>query len=200
MSTVTPRERRHQRTKDAILEASRQIIREAGADGLSMREIAKRIDYSPAGLYEYFGSKDEIIKALCHQGHSRLTARMTTIDTALPADKYLVEIGKAYIAFALQNAEQYLMMFTNPAFAGSPAQIEEDESSLSILLATIQRGLDEGIFVSKPDFGQLEMAYAAWSLVHGISMLRLTSLTEYPFDFAAADEQAINTLVDGLKE
>ena len=55
---LTPRQRRHLRTKDAILDAARQIIATEGAEKLSMRAIAKRIDYSPAGLYEYFGSKD----------------------------------------------------------------------------------------------------------------------------------------------
>ena len=57
----TPRERRAQRTRDAILEAARQIIGKDGIDGLSTRGIADAIDYSPAGLYEYFGSKEEII-------------------------------------------------------------------------------------------------------------------------------------------
>jgi AcrR family transcriptional regulator len=55
MDELTPRQRRHLRTKDAILDAARQIIAEEGADNLSMRGIAERIDYSAAGLYEYFG-------------------------------------------------------------------------------------------------------------------------------------------------
>lgn len=198
--TLTPRERRHQRTKDAILEAAREIIRESGADGLSMREIAKRIDYSPAGLYEYFGGKDEIVTAVCWQGHSRLSARMTAVDSSLPVDEHLIEIGKAYIAFALQNPEQYLLMFTNADLIGSPEEIQAEESSFNILLNTIQQGLDNGTFQSKPNYGLLEMAYSAWALVHGISMLRLTHLTHFPHDFDAADENALKTLVEGLKE
>ncbi|NJN55580.1 MAG: helix-turn-helix transcriptional regulator, partial [Anaerolineae bacterium] len=59
MDELTPRERRHLRTKDAILDAARLIIKEQGADALSIRAIAEQIDYSPAGLYEYFGSKEE---------------------------------------------------------------------------------------------------------------------------------------------
>ena len=49
------------RTQQAILDAARAIIHEQGPDKLSMRAIADRIDYSPAGLYEYYGSKEEII-------------------------------------------------------------------------------------------------------------------------------------------
>ncbi|MCB0131629.1 MAG: helix-turn-helix transcriptional regulator, partial [Caldilineaceae bacterium] len=42
---LSPRARRHQRTHDAILDAARQIINEQGTDALSMRAIAKAIDY-----------------------------------------------------------------------------------------------------------------------------------------------------------
>lgn len=196
---LSPRERRHLRTREAILEAARQIIYEQGADGLSMRAIAERIDYSPAGLYEYFGGKDEIITAVCLQGHARLTQAMTAVDPTLPADEYLQAIGLAYIAFAMQNPEHYLLMFTNPAFAGSLDEISNEESSFAILLAAIQRGLDAALFHERPGYGLMEMAYATWSIVHGIAMLRLTYLTGYPFDFSTADAQVLHTLINGLK-
>ncbi|MCB0105373.1 MAG: TetR family transcriptional regulator, partial [Caldilineaceae bacterium] len=47
--TLTPRERRALRTREAILDAARKIISKDGVDGLSMRNIADAIDYSPAG-------------------------------------------------------------------------------------------------------------------------------------------------------
>ena len=61
---TAPRTKRHLRTKQAILDAARQIIAEEGPAALSMRALADRIDYSAAGLYEYFGSKEEIIAAV----------------------------------------------------------------------------------------------------------------------------------------
>ena len=35
----------------------------------------------------------------------------------------------------------------------------------------------------RPGFGLMEMAYTAWVTVHGIAMLRVTSLRGYPMDF-----------------
>lgn len=201
MTTLSPRERRHLRTKDAILDAARQIIREQGADGLSIRAIAERIEYSPAALYEYFGSKEEIMAAVCGQGHERLTQAMTAVDPTLPAPKYLMAIGQAYITFAMQNPEHYLLMFTNPAFAGSPEDIRASDSSFTLLLAAVQRGLDEGVFKERPKYGLMEMAYTAWAIVHGIAMLRLTYLTNYdPFDFDTADHEALRSFTNGLKK
>ena len=198
MDDLTPRERRHLRTREAILDAARQIINEQGSDALSIRGIAERIDYSPAGLYEYFGGKEEIVTAVCLQGHERLTQSMTAVDSSLPTDEYLIAIGLAYIQFAIQNPDFYLLMFTNPAFAGTPEQLDEYGASFAILLNTIQRGLDEGIFRPRPGYSQLGMAYTAWAMVHGIAMLRLTYLTHHPIDFAVADHEALRTMTNGL--
>lgn len=44
-----------------------------------------------------------------------------------------------------------------------------------------------------------EMAYSAWSLVHGIAMLRLTYLNDMPLDFSTSDREALQTLIGGLQ-
>ena len=114
---LSPRERRRQRTEQAILDAARQIIREQGIDALSMRGIADAIDYSPAGLYEYFGSKEEIVYAVIGQGFERFTRALQSVDGSLPAAEYMVEMGMAYIDFATRNPDFFLLMFTTAPLA-----------------------------------------------------------------------------------
>ena len=109
---MQPRERRFQRTKQAILDAALEIIREEGPGALNMRALAERSDYSAAGLYEYFGGKDEIIAEVCEQGHERLASHMRQADASLPVVDYLYEIGIGYIRFALENPDHFLLMFT----------------------------------------------------------------------------------------
>lgn len=194
---LSTRERRALRTREAILDAARQIISRKGADALSMRAIAKAIDYSPAGLYEYFGSKEEIIGAVCWQGHERLTQYMQRADPALPTSEYLVEVGLAYIDFAVRNPDFFLLMFANPATSVSSgldgddavAELTVEGSSFGLLLAAIQRGIDEGVYVTRPGYGLLEMAYGAWSLVHGMAMLRVSHLTHFPMDYTTAERE-----------
>ena len=72
---TSPREKRHARTRENILEAAMQIVMQQGVEAVSMREIAERIEYSPSGLYEYFSSKEELFAALVDEGRARLTAR-----------------------------------------------------------------------------------------------------------------------------
>lgn len=194
-----PRQRRQARTQQAILDAARQIITQQGADQLSMRAIAARIDYSPAGLYEYFGSKEEILQALSTQGHQRLRDHLLQVNTDLPPADYLLALGLAYIEFAQANPDYYLLMFTTPP---SPADIDSmlgESSSYPVLLEAIRRGLEAGVFKARRGYGQEEMAYSAWALVHGIAMLRITYLVDFPIDLAAADRGALLTFGRGLQ-
>jgi AcrR family transcriptional regulator len=200
---LQPRERRFQRTRQAILDAALAIIREEGPGALNMRALAERSDYSAAGLYEYFGGKDEIIAEVCRQGHERLAREMQLSDASLPVVDYLFEIGIGYIRFALENPDHFLLMFTAvpPSLSGdfAPDKLTEGGSSFNILLAAIQRGIEKGVFVTRPGFGLMEMAYAAWVMVHGIAMLRLTSLRGYPMDFEAADRETLRNFARGLR-
>lgn len=194
----TPRQRRRQRTRQDILDAARGVISRKGIEDLTMRGLAEQIDYSPAGLYEYFDSKEAILQALCMEGHQRLTSVIRQVDASLSPPEYLLEIGLAYIDFALNNPEHYLLMFTS---VPSKTQLEDmlgEDSSFLVLLHAIQMGIEGGAFKPRPGFGQYEMAYAAWSLVHGISMLRITYLGGFDLDFPTAHRQALSAFNRGL--
>jgi AcrR family transcriptional regulator len=201
------RQRRHVRTKQAILDAALEIIHESGPAALSMRTLADRIDYSPAGLYEYFGSKEEIIAAVCEEGQRTLYEAMERVDAALPPVEHLHGIGKAYIGFALEHPDYFLMMFTvvqPPDVADVPPEVVEqmmrsEGTAYGLLLRVIQRGIDLGAFAVRPGFGLTEMGYAAWTLVHGIAMLRITALRPYPVDLASMDDQSLANFMRGLR-
>ena len=51
---------KHQRTQQNIIQAAHELIQENGFNRLSLRAIAKRVQYAPASLYEYFDNKDAI--------------------------------------------------------------------------------------------------------------------------------------------
>jgi len=207
MNELTPREKRQQRTHQAILEAARQLINEKGSDGLSMRAIAERIEYSPAAIYEYFGSKEEIIGALCEQGHRRMTEYMVRVPTELPFTEYFLRIGLAYLEFAVQNPDFFLLMFTTATIGDLPlgtvadwqqAEAEDTATSFSILVGAIERGVAEGIFHVQPGLGIMEMAFAAWATVHGIAMLRVTHLKLLQADFEMMARQTLAAFGTGL--
>src|SRR5262245_8808788 len=106
-----PRERRKEKVREAILQAALDLVTERGPQALSLRKVAQRVDYSPAGLYEYFGSKEEIAVALVNEGFRRMSKYLKQIPEDLPAPEHVIRLGMAYLEFARSHKEHYLFMF-----------------------------------------------------------------------------------------
>jgi AcrR family transcriptional regulator len=200
MTKMTPRERRHARTRQEILETALEILNESGPDGLSLREIARRVDYSPAGLYEYFDSKDAIVEALCFEAERRLWSYLNSVPTTLPADEYLVELGLAYIRYARNNRDHFLLRATRLIPDNLPpvpfGEIDPGET-FGILLKGVQAVINAGIIHTREGYGLTEIAYSMWALGHGLATLQLTNLSNVEFDYERADRAAIETFIKG---
>src|SRR5690348_2216152 len=61
-------ERDREAVRRAILDAARELFVTEGFQHVSIRKIAERIEYSPAAIYSYFPSKDDIFFALAEEG------------------------------------------------------------------------------------------------------------------------------------
>ncbi len=199
MSKKSPRQRRHARTRQEILDTALQLVTEKGADKLSLREIARQVDYSPAGLYEYFGSKEEIINALCMEGNNRLGQALKIVSTEMPYQEYLVELGLAYIRFAQLNSEFFSLMFTRlqvgiKEFPATETDFHADDPAL-ILFRAIKLGIEENDLQTDDIW---EMAYSFWATAHGLAMLQVVYLSGIQFDFDNANRHALKTLVHGM--
>ena len=55
-----------------VLDAARAVFSEAGIEGASIREIAKKAGYTPGAIYSYFDSKEAIYGALLGESLERL--------------------------------------------------------------------------------------------------------------------------------
>ncbi len=196
---TSPREKRRARTRESILEAAMQIVMQHGVEALSMREIAERIDYSPSGLYEYFSGKEEIIDALVDEGFALLTARLKHGIHGEAALSRLQEAGKVYMHFALQEPQLYMMMFNCRPPAPYPLSEVEQNTAYSQLVQIFQDGLLSGELRSASGAGWQELAYACWSLLHGLSMLRLTLMSQITDDIDSLHERAFQVFVAQLK-
>jgi AcrR family transcriptional regulator len=58
---ATPRTRRRDRQRDAILRAAARLFRERGFADTGMRDIAEAADLSAANLYHYFDGKHDLL-------------------------------------------------------------------------------------------------------------------------------------------
>jgi AcrR family transcriptional regulator len=200
IANSTPRQRRHYKIKESILQAAREIIAEKGLDGLSLRELARRIDYSPSGLYEYFHSKEDIVTAVCTEGLGLLRDYLNRVPTSLPPAERLLEMGLAYLDFARENPEHFRLIFINlTSDRMTPAKTVESDSPYFILLQAVQAAIEAGEFKPQEDFNLSEIAFSLWSLVHGMAMLEQTHLRHFQADFKPLYRRALQVFGEGLK-
>ena len=66
-------ERDREAVRRSILDAARDLFVTEGYHNVSIRKIAERIEYSPAAIYGYFPSKDDIFIALAEEGFRLLS-------------------------------------------------------------------------------------------------------------------------------
>ncbi|WP_144153875.1 TetR/AcrR family transcriptional regulator [Paraburkholderia sp. BCC1885] len=112
--------REKQALRERILEAAQRIVIREGFAALSMRKIADAIEYSPATLYLYFASRDEIARALCAQGYAQLLAGFEPLaQIADPAER-LRALARAYVAFGVAHPQTYRLIFMeDPTYLGA---------------------------------------------------------------------------------
>ncbi len=193
------RQERQSDTRKAILQTALDLIAEKGLDKLSLREIARRVGYSPAGLYEYFDSKEDILWTLAKEGDSRLRTAALNISPELSSVERLIQACLAYVDFSVHNAEYFIIINSLTTHRASLDEPASSESSYSVFLKFIEAVIDEGEIISRDNFGAEEITYSLWALIHGMGMLHLTQLRNFDADFESINRKAIETFIAGLK-
>src|SRR5271166_6960109 len=114
MGVKERREREKSETRDKILDAARELFVAEGYEGVSMRKVAERIEYSPTAIYVYFADKNELFHELCREDFLRLQEVMKS--PAMPQDpiELVQQIGRNYIEFGVRYPNHYAFMFMTP--------------------------------------------------------------------------------------
>ena len=75
------------RRKRRILEAATRLISNGGVEACTMRELARKARLDVTTLYNYYGSKEEILEALRRSGARRLERRIAQLKETDPFDR-----------------------------------------------------------------------------------------------------------------
>lgn len=79
-------ERRQERTRRDVIEATGVLIAESGLDGLTMRKLAERASVAVATLYNQFGDRDGVLVAFVSSGLDQLETELDAHPDAGPID------------------------------------------------------------------------------------------------------------------
>ena len=106
-------ERDREAVRRAILDAARELFVTEGFQHVSIRKIAERIEYSPAAIYSYFPSKDDIFFALAEQGFRLLGDPANALEQLkhLPAIDRLRAVFWRMYEFSVEHPQYFALMF-----------------------------------------------------------------------------------------
>src|SRR5215472_15451259 len=114
-SELMPRAR--QRTpemRDRVLAAALDLLGESGASGLTARSLAARAETSPPAVYELFGDKAGVVRALYLEGFRRLSEALSGLRESEDAVADLWALAAAYRSFLRNNRDLAEVMFSRP--------------------------------------------------------------------------------------
>lgn len=120
MGSKERREREKRGVRDMILETARDMFVTEGFQSVTMRKLAKRIEYSPTAIYLHFKDKESLIAELCRTDLAALTSSIHTLTDPLPVEQRMPVAAVAYVRFALAHPAQYRLLFMMPKPAPAP--------------------------------------------------------------------------------
>lgn len=174
MGTRERHERARRAVARAILDAARELFVAEGYRNVSIRRIAERIEYSPAAIYRYFSSKDDIFFALAEEGF-RLMADGTS--ASLQAEDPLDAIRRtfrAFYAFSRSHPEYFELMFldrTVPRISRDWERFAFIRETKNLLAQRLRECIERGLLPADLDPEAAFNVLAA--AVHGVAVMRL---------------------------
>ncbi len=204
MGVKERREREKIETREIILDAARELFAAEGYDGVSMRKVAEKIEYSPTAIYVHFKDKEELFHELCHADYARLAAEFQS--AALPVDpiERIRVIGQTYINFGLQYPNHFKLMFMthNPHKHNELNELDREvkgnpeKDSYAFLMQTIHEAMGKNAFRDELNNAEL-VAQTLWAGVHGVVALQITQSGDAWVEWQPIEQRA-QTMIDAI--
>jgi AcrR family transcriptional regulator len=153
----------HGDLKAVILAEAAELVAQRGADGISLRELARAAGVSHAAPAHHFTDRRGLFTALAAEGWRLLAAALTD------ARPDFIDAALAYVRFALDHPGHYAVMFDSSLVNPDDPDLVAAVGAAGTELAQGVGTLDDPRAMGDPEAAAL----AAWSLVHGFSLLWL---------------------------
>jgi AcrR family transcriptional regulator len=153
----------HGDLRAVILAEAARLVAERGADRVSLRELAREAGVSHAAPAHHFTDRRGLFTALAAQGFELLAAALAD------ARPRFLDAALAYVRFAIEHPGHYRVMFDKSLLDASNRELTEAEGAAGAELSRGVASLPDQHAKADPSGAEL----AAWSLVHGFSMLWL---------------------------
>jgi AcrR family transcriptional regulator len=201
----TSRPYHHGNLAPALVEAALALLDETQDWAFSLREVARRAGVSHNAPYKHFPEKRDLLAALAARGFEALAERTLASSKGVTgAQAQLIACGHAFVAQGIANPALYRLMFSaalTSSEAGRPL-IEKVAAAKAraIFDATLADAVRSGEFPSSMADPRISAAasLAAWSLLHGLTMLAIDDFVGPPADIESLVDGLLGALLNGM--
>lgn len=200
------RGREKSETRDKILDAARELFITEGYEGVSMRRVAEKIEYSPTAIYVHFTDKNELFRKLCSRDYARLSEVFQRAAMAIDPVERLKQIGRTYMEFGMHYPNHYKFMFMTPHPPLEPNDEEREKmgnpevDAYALLKWAVQQAIAAGRL--REEFADAELvSQTLWAAVHGVISLHIAKCSDAWVDWRPLQDRArmmLDIAIQGL--
>jgi AcrR family transcriptional regulator len=189
----------HGDLRAALVAAALKLIGEHGVKGFTLKDAARIAGVSVAAPYRHFADKEALLRAIQEEGFAAFDAALEASgERSNTPQERLIELGVAYLHFALEHPAHIRVMFgmNDGGVKAHPASVAAEAPTGYSLLVDAVAALDPHAPVEE----QRDLVIACWSAVHGYAMLYLEgafAMTARIEDPEAQLRRTLKRLVEG---
>lgn len=200
MGTKERQDRERQAITASILSAARDLFIAEGYQSVSIRKIAERIEYSPAAIYSYYASKDDIFLALAAEGFHLLDEKVQAAMTKADAVDNVRACWWAFYEFSQEQPAYFELMFVDRSVPRITQQWEGFEFLQQMLknaIAQIQKAIDAGAFPNT--LNPNAAMHMLWAALVGPAVIGVRHRLASGEDYDALARDVLDAVIAGLQ-
>lgn len=184
--------------RERVLAEAVDLLAQDGVAGVTARAVARAAETSTPAVYELFGDKGGLVRAVFFEGFRRLYEQLAAVPESDDPRADALATVAAYRAFVVANPALADVMLSRPFtdFAPGPPELRASGSVRELIVARVRRGVAAGAFAADP----IDLAHALVALVQGLAAAengRRLGTTPESVDRRWA--LAVGALLDGVR-
>ncbi|MFB7272845.1 TetR/AcrR family transcriptional regulator [Streptomyces sp. NPDC056244] len=194
---TAPRPYHHGDLRTALLRQAERTLAEHGADGLSLRELAREVGVSHAAPRRHFPDKRALLDALAEVGYERLGRRLDAALNGAEGDvtERLVLFAQVYVEFAVEHRELLGLMHGSKEGSRGDRLREANDRAFAAPVRLLAEARARGD-IDPDTTGRADMAVLA--LLQGLAVLAATGMNGAK-PLGVLVSETVETLLAGLR-
>lgn len=178
--------------------AAERLFAEQGVEGVTMRQIADRLECSAMTPYRYFRNKEEIFAAVRAAALDRFSERLEAARRTFGSPgRRGRAVGDAYLRFAVEERDAYRLIFdlSQPDEADYPDLVRAGQRARRTMSDYMVDLVAEGVMEGDPE--RLGLMY--WASTHGLVSLFMAGKIGGEAELRALHVEMTRTLSRGAR-